>query len=222
MFHYRFSTQVGFSLVEMIVALAVFSIVITTAVGALLMLVATNQQLQAEQSVMTNLSFALDSMTREIRTGTEYFCETANNTTGNHAGGINNIFDNGTDLDVALLNEVRDCIQGRFPPSHRYQGLAFQEGGESITGGTGGKILYFFDENLGKIFRRVGAGDAQSIVSSGIYIVNAEFFVSGTSPLPTGDEAQPAVTIFIEAKENAAATDTYTIQTTVAQRTLDI
>jgi prepilin-type N-terminal cleavage/methylation domain-containing protein len=70
-----FYKQAGFTLIEMIVSLGVFSVVVTTAVGAILVLVNTNLQLQSEQSVMTNLSFALDTMTREMRTGFKYFCD---------------------------------------------------------------------------------------------------------------------------------------------------
>ena len=68
--------NLGFTLVEMIVS-RYFSIVVTTAVGAMLVLISTNQQLQSEQNVMTNLSFALDTMTREIRTGYNYYCTTS-------------------------------------------------------------------------------------------------------------------------------------------------
>ena len=69
---YRTRTTGGFTLIEMIVSLTLFSAVITIAVGAFLVLLAANKQLQEEQAVLTNLSFALDSMTREIITGTGY------------------------------------------------------------------------------------------------------------------------------------------------------
>jgi prepilin-type N-terminal cleavage/methylation domain-containing protein len=222
--HPSYIAQAGFTIIEMIVALAVFSVVVTISIGALLTLIATNQQLQIEQSVMTNLSFALDSMTREIRTGTHYFCETANNLTGGHPGGIDNIFDNNTDLDAELSDIARDCLNGRNPDSHRYHGIAFNEGGGSITG-IGGRILYYFDRTDKKIFRRVGAEEAQSIVSSGIAIENAEFYVSGSEPLeaPFGEDTQAAVTIFIEAADPSDPNGKpYRVQTTVTQRTLDI
>jgi prepilin-type N-terminal cleavage/methylation domain-containing protein len=218
--HPSYIAQAGFTIIEMIVALAVFSVVVTISIGALLTLIATNQQLQIEQSVMTNLSFALDSMTREIRTGTHYFCETANNLTGNHRRGIDNIFDNNTDLDAELSDMARDCESGR--DNRKYQGIAFNEGGGSITG-IGGRILYYFDEDNKKIFRRVGAEEAQSIVSSGIAIKNAEFYVSGSEPLEDGETTQAAVTIFIEAVDPSDPTGKpYRVQTTVTQHTLDI
>jgi prepilin-type N-terminal cleavage/methylation domain-containing protein len=219
------SRQQGFTLIEMIVSLGVFSVVITISVGALLMLVATNKQLQGEQSVMTNLSFALDSMTREIRTGTHYYCDTAPNTS---AGGSSNIFNDSHDVDSILYDSVtgqknQDCSNGA-PGGHKYRGLAFIEGGNSITAGND-RILYYFNKNDGKIYRRVGAQASESIVSSGIYIKDFQFFVSGSEPLSAGatKDDQPSVTIYIEATESSdPAAKSYYIETTVTQRTLDL
>ncbi len=65
----------GFTLVEMMVALAIFSIVAVVALGALVKIVSANHKAQTLQASMTNLNFALDSMSREIRVGTGYFCD---------------------------------------------------------------------------------------------------------------------------------------------------
>jgi prepilin-type N-terminal cleavage/methylation domain-containing protein len=215
----------GFTLIELIVSMAVFSVVITISVGALLTLIASNEQLQNKQSVMTNLSFALDSMTREIRTGTHYFCAGRPNYS---SGGPMAIFDS-SDSQEVLSTTVNDCAGGKNG-GDKLQGVSFIEGGESITGGAGDRILYYYDNfasspNQGKIMRRVGNGAAQSIVSSGIYITDAEFYVSGSAPQngSSAESDQASVTIFLEAvdKKDSAA-NKYRIQTTVTQRTLDI
>lgn len=215
------ASQLGFTLIEMIVSLGLFSIVITVSVGALLVLIATNEQLQAEQSVMTNLSFALDSMSREIRTGTNYYCDSEQSVT---TGGPNNIFKDGNNLDGILGDSTNDCSDGLTAAGHNVQGVAFKEGGNSITG-SNDHIVYFYDRSNGQIFRRIGTNNAQSIISSGIYITDAEFYVSGSDPLSSGagEQDQSTVTIFIEARENSNATSKpYQIQTTITQRTLDI
>lgn len=219
-------SQLGFTLVEMIVALAVFSVVVTIAVGALLVLIASNEQLQQEQSVMTNLSFALDSMAREIRTGTSYYCNSAM-AVGTLPTG-EKIFKDGEMLDQ---EETLDCPNGNSS-GHRYQGISFVEGGQSITQLADTRIVYFFNNDpsssdRGKIFRRIEGGDAQSIVSSGIYIEEAEFYVSGSTPLnPSsglGEESQPSVTIFIKARAlDDPTAKPYYIQTSITQRALDI
>lgn len=64
----------GFSLIELIVAVALFSIVMLVSVAALLALVDANRKAQALQSVMNNLNVALDGMVRSIRMGTDYHC----------------------------------------------------------------------------------------------------------------------------------------------------
>lgn len=213
----------GFTLIELIVSLGVFSFVITIAVGALLIVISTSSQLQGEQSVMTNLAFVVDSMTREIRTGTAYFCDGLPNKNASHSGGIDNMFDDATDLDIELGDITRDCENGNNN-NRPYHGLSFKEGGDSITGPSDERILYFFDANDHKIYRRVGGGDAQSVVSSGIYIEELEFTVTGSDPQSGGgDDIQPSVTIFIEARENDdSSAKSYYLQTTVTQRQLDI
>jgi prepilin-type N-terminal cleavage/methylation domain-containing protein len=64
----------GFTLVEMLVSVALFSIVMLIGLGALLTLVDQNRHAQALNAAMTNLNFALESMSRTIRTGTGYQC----------------------------------------------------------------------------------------------------------------------------------------------------
>mgnify|MGYP006304102875 CR=1 FL=1 len=219
------STAAGFTLIEIIISLAVFSVVITMAVGALLILIGTSDLLRGEQSVMTNLTFAVDSMTREIRTGTDYFCDSRPNTSTSHPGGIDNMFADTTDLNVALAGEILDCPDGKVD-GDAFHGIAFREGGDSITGTSDTHILYYFNEDDGRIYRRVGAGDAQSIVSSGIFIEEADFVVTGTEPLTGsggGTLDQPTVTIYIEARESDDPSGKpFYMQTTITQRQLDV
>lgn len=216
----KFTNKAGFTLIEMIVSLGVFAIVVTTAVGAVLMLIASNQQLQGEQSVMTNLSFALDTMTREMRTGYNFYCTQSSDNSGN-----NNIFHNSNNPESILDDSVRDCASGRSPSSHQFQGVSFYEGGNSITGSSGARrIMYYYDTDAKTIMRRVGNEDAQSIVSSGLVIQNAEFFVTGTNRLETADDIeQPTITLYIVAQEkDDTSSKTYNLSTTVTQRTLDL
>src|SRR4051812_37401392 len=68
------SPKAGFTLVEMLVAIALFSIVMVVAVGTLLSLAAANKKAQALQSVMNNLNISLDGMVRSLRMGTSFQC----------------------------------------------------------------------------------------------------------------------------------------------------
>jgi len=69
------SKKRGFSLIELMVSVAVFSVVMVIAVGTLLAMINANQKAQALKSVMNNLNFALESMVRHARIGTTYHCE---------------------------------------------------------------------------------------------------------------------------------------------------
>jgi prepilin-type N-terminal cleavage/methylation domain-containing protein len=64
----------GFTLVEMIVSLAIFAVVAVIAVGALLKVIDANKKAQSIQSSITNINFALESISRDIRVGTDYTC----------------------------------------------------------------------------------------------------------------------------------------------------
>lgn len=188
----------GFTLIEMLVALSLFTIVMTIVVGSLLVLIDGNRQLQGEQSVMTNLSFAMDSMTREIRTGKNYYC-------ANSFGG-----------SQLTPDANQDCMAGN-------NGISFIEAGGSITGATDGRIAYYFDSGNKTLMRKVG-DTAQSIVSNGISIDEAKFFVTGSDNFnQTSDVNQPTVTIIIKASETGIVGEKpYILQTTITQRELDL
>ncbi len=86
--HMKSDRQRGFTLVEMIVAVALFSIVMLVSVSALLALVNANRKARALESVMNNLNIALDGMVRAMRMGSQYHCGAGSITqTADCAGG---------------------------------------------------------------------------------------------------------------------------------------
>lgn len=68
----KFTT--GFTLVEMMVAVAVFSVVMTVAAGALLGVIDANRKAQAIQTAINNVNFALESISKDMRMGSDYRC----------------------------------------------------------------------------------------------------------------------------------------------------
>ena len=185
----------GFSLIEVLVSLSIFAVVMTIAVGSLMVLIAANSRSQNMQEAMTNISFALDSMTREIRTGTDYYCITS-----------------GTLPSAGAA--VQDCSDGGA--------LAFNEGGKSLTVNTSNdsrRIKYRLQG--GTIQRSLGNGSYVPITSANINITDLRFYVSGST---RGDLESPTATIYISgtAGEDASELATFNIQTTVVQQLLDI
>lgn len=67
----------GFTLIELIVAIGLFASVMTIAAGAYLTIIRVNQQAQAIATGINNVSFAFESMTRNIRSGSDYGCVTS-------------------------------------------------------------------------------------------------------------------------------------------------
>ncbi len=74
----------GFTLIEMIVSVALFATVMLVCVGALLALVGANRKVHALQSVMNNLNVTLEGMVRAIRMGSGFDGSGACN--GNNGG----------------------------------------------------------------------------------------------------------------------------------------
>ena len=64
----------GFTLVELMVAIAVFSIVMVMAMGALLNVIDANNKAQSIKTAIDNISFALEGISKDMRMGTEYSC----------------------------------------------------------------------------------------------------------------------------------------------------
>jgi type II secretory pathway pseudopilin PulG len=192
-------SQFGFSLVELLVSLSLFIMVLTTAVGCLLVVIDANARAQNMQTVMTNVSFALDSMTREIRTGSGYYCS-------------------GTDIDADLAkDQLRDCINGTY--------LSIVEGGISITGGQdNSRITYRYNSDEMTVERRVGNNNWYPITAPGVRITSMYFYVTDSRKPDDGNLLQPAVTIYIEgfAGELKSTESSFALQTTVTKRILDI
>ena len=179
-------------------------VVVTMSVGTLLVLIDANTKQQKIQSIITNITFALDSMTREIRTGQNYYC-------------INNLADTAESNGSA----TRDCATGA-------NSLVITESGGSLTNGLGSgtskRIAYRYNATNKSIERRLAdTGIWQSITAPEVTITTLDFIVTGTDRLPT-DERSPTVTIYIEGKSNSTSdTDsTFQMQTTVTQKILDI
>jgi prepilin-type N-terminal cleavage/methylation domain-containing protein len=64
----------GFTLVEALVSLGIFSIVVVSATGVILSVISSNKKNQAVSSVVNNLNYSIESMIRDIKTGYRYHC----------------------------------------------------------------------------------------------------------------------------------------------------
>ncbi len=194
--------NLGFSLIELMVSLTIFSILMVVSVGTLLTLIDANAKAQALSSATTNLSFALDSITREIRTGHYYRCEENLNSylPGNEG-----------------VLAPKDCTEENS--------ITF------IRDRDGYKIGYRLNEE-GRIEQQTEEpdGDAtgwEPITSTDIQISEFHITVTGsvTYDVSDPDTFQPIVTLHIKGgviNNNGLDTETdFNIQTQIVQRRLD-
>ena len=66
--------QSGFTIIETMIAVGLFTIIITIGIEALLNTTLLHQKSQDERSIMDNLSFIMEDMSKNIRTGSDYHC----------------------------------------------------------------------------------------------------------------------------------------------------
>jgi len=183
----------GFTLVEMMVSLALFTIVSTVTVGALLSIVGSNQRLVKQQTLTSSAIFSLDNMTREIRTGNYYYCGDSNTNRS--------------------INSVNDCVNGSTA-------MTFAESSTRTTAAR--RISYEFKNNslfrkIGTLGEEKLLPD-DVLLNTG----QSRFFVTDTQTMTAaGNVRQPSVTVIMVLQETVETAPT-TLQTTITQRSLDI
>lgn len=75
MFFLESKKKKGFTLLEMLISVSLFTVVTTIAFTALFSIMDANDKAKTIKLVVNNLSMAMESMTREIRVGTNYTCD---------------------------------------------------------------------------------------------------------------------------------------------------
>ena len=192
----------GFSLIELLVALGLFSFVITITTTGLLSLLDANAKSQTLRLAMDNLSFVLDNLSRNVRTGYNYLCYTS--------------APSGPDIG----SDTDDCTDG--------EALAFTDG---ETGNRVTYRLYNDSIERGVYDSDNGIVNPSSpwrlVTASNVKITDLEFLVSGTdynTSTGAGKDEQPTVTIWLTGKVGSfkKTASEFEIQTTVTQRILDL
>jgi len=94
----------GYTLIELIIAIGLFAFVMTLVSGAYIVMIGLTERAQGTATGIDNLSFALETMTRTIRTGTNYYCSGA----GDCSSGQNFSFTDakGNPMSYSLSNGV--------------------------------------------------------------------------------------------------------------------
>ncbi len=187
----------GFTLIEILVSTALFSVVMVVALGALLSMSVSIRRAELLNSVVNNLSSALDSMSRSVRTGTNYRCGSSGVTPLDCAS-EQPFF---TYLDANNV-QVEYCLS--VPGSNTVCNSSTLCASGSCS-----------------ILRKLGGGAYATLTAPEVQIQHFGFIAEGTA---TGDNKQPKVTILLSGTAvitNKQST-TFNLQTSVTQRLYDL
>ncbi len=188
----------GFTLVEMMVAIAVFSIVMVTAMSALLNVIDANNKARAIKTAVNNVNFALDSISRDMRVGTEYSCS--------DDGGASFGGDCPNGGDAISFKSKKDGEPYLF---YRYV--------PRVPGVSPGRLESCSDPDSGTFC----VAGYSAITSADVDLTNVRFYVQRVQdPVPLLGITQPYVIITISGKAGSKAKieTTFDLQTSVAQR----
>lgn len=193
----------GFTLIEMIVSVAIFMFVMVIAVGSLVSIVGAGRKAQSIEAVVDNLRFALDEVSRVVRTGTEFNCSE-----NISVEGVQDCPSGGSQIAVINQYGAEDKIVFRFADDDACN----VDGGTAFTSGC---LMRSTD----------GGASFLPITSSEIEIDPAQsrFFVQGSASRSDGDTVQPMLVMTLSAKvtKGLSQPTELNLQTSVTQRVYD-
>lgn len=135
----------GFTLIEVMVAVSIFAIVVTVGIGSLMTVNKSYRQSQAQRAVIDNLSFAMESMVREIRIGQEYTCGAS-----------------------VVYQDFQDCQSAYF------SFVSFDMNDDSVID-TADEVTYYWDQQNQKIMMIVGGASAEALTADSVQITDMWF-----------------------------------------------
>ena len=196
----------GFTLVEMMVAVAVFSIVMLTAMSALLNVIDANNKARSVKTAINNISFALEGISKDIRVGTDYACGSSVN-------------------EILGVESGQDCINGGTAIKYR----------SNRTEKDGDKFRYSYysfgenDDGIGQIYSCLektladtcASNTFTAVTSPEVDITSARFYVVGNGLDGGGKKQQPHLIIVISGvagpKSKTRLQTSFDLQTSVSQ-----
>ena len=184
----------GYTIIETMIAVSLFLIVVTIAINSLLGANVSLNKAKDMRSIIDNLSFIMEDMTRNIRTGTLYRCD----------DGINQNPAQGLSCESGGIFSFKETITG----DRWVYRIILDSGGESfyIDKSTDGGITYV---RLTDSFVKMKA--------------ESGFSVLGAETQAQGDDQQPFVTIRLVGEISfKGIVSPFNLQTSVSQRSIDI
>lgn len=192
-------SQRGFTLIEMLVSTAIFTMVMVIALGALLAMSESDRKAQTLKSVINNLNFSLDSISRTVRTGYGYHC-------GSPTGGDCTNPPGGTSFYFTAADGTQ--------VAYRFE--------NSVTDGNAGTICGQVI-NIGCLARSTNGGTTWAAVTAPeVTITNMSFYLLGSGQSGV-DTIQPKITILMSGYVQVTGNrqTVFNLETSVTQRLYD-
>ncbi|MFA5840700.1 MAG: prepilin-type N-terminal cleavage/methylation domain-containing protein [Candidatus Paceibacterota bacterium] len=195
----------GYTLIETMISISLFLIIVMEGMGALLNANLLHQKSQNMRSVVDNLSFVMEDISRNLRTGYSYHCITG--------------ADDLTNLGVKSGNS---CWGIAFDYQGHQDGLNDKWIYEIVSENRGGITVYYIRKSINS-----GATWVQLTPDEiAINTTASSFTITGAEPPNadgTGDHQQPFVTIKLVGSITLKnIVSPFTLQTSVSQRVVDI
>jgi prepilin-type N-terminal cleavage/methylation domain-containing protein len=185
----------GFTIAEMIVSIGLFTVVAMIATSTLLSIINSNRKAESLKSVMNNLNFAVESMARNLRMGSNYHC-------------------GGTMADSDLIN-TEDCSS----PGDSL--IAFKDS----NGDPSGYYVPIGGTSINKMFWDGSSfSDSIPLTAPEIVIEKLSFEVNG-STVGDNFQPKIIIIVkgYAKSKDSAMQTKSnFNIETMVSQRLMDI
>ncbi len=200
---YKRSLQNGFTLVEMIISLAIFTVVAVVAVGALLKVMDANRKSISLKTTINNLNFALESMSREMRVGRDYDLD----------------HDNGVIIDKNYFtNKSNKITSGNWTIAFRSSNISTDSEGKKCNL----VFAYRYDESQEKLLKAQQPNCDSSIGSSNFQDLTSEDIKITSTIIEVSNEPneQPYVFIWLQGESGVKVKDKvdFSVQTRVSQR----
>ncbi|MFA4975273.1 MAG: hypothetical protein WC839_02800 [Candidatus Paceibacterota bacterium] len=201
----------GYTIIETMIAVSIFLIIIAVGMDALLNANVVHTKSQDMRSIMDNLSFIMEDMSKNIRTGYNYRC-------------INSI-DDLSDLNIVKAKSGQSCW-----------GIAFEYANGNPNDYRDQWVYKIDSEDGGGIFNISKSTDSVDGVRSFVKLNSEEVIIDGVkssfvitgAEAPevegVGDQQQPFVTIKLvgEIRSRNNLITPFSLQTSVSQRLIDI
>lgn len=193
----------GFTIIETMIAVSVFVVVIMMGMGALLNANLLHQKSRDMRSIMDSLSFAMEEISRNLRTGYNYHCIT----------NVNSL----TNIDI--VSDGQDCEGIAF--EYQYGDTSDPDDQWIYEAVSDGTISFIRKSTMGA---GTSAADWMQLTPDEVVIDSATFSIFGTEP-GNGDRQQPFVIIRLSGKIKMSSKNIetpFSLQTSVSQRLIDI